>query len=151
MAEGLRNRLIGAWRLAEFSVIARDGSVTHPMGEDLEGLIIYSPDGYMSGQLMKLGRPAYASGDMDHGTTDELAAAAAGYLAYSGPFYVDEEAATLRHHMSVSLFPNWIGDTQERFVELDGDTLTISTAPVIVEGIELTPRLIWKRATPNPG
>ena len=151
MAEGLRDRLIGAWRLAEFSVIAGDGSLTHPMGEDLDGLIIYSPDGYMSGQLMKLGRPEYASGDMEHGTTEELAAAAAGYLAYSGPFYVDEEAATLRHHMSVSLFPNWIGDTQERFVELDGDTLTISTAPVIVEGVELTPRLIWKRATPNPG
>jgi Lipocalin-like domain len=117
----------------------------------LEGLIIYSPDGYMSGQLMKPGRPAYASGDMDRGTTEERAAAASGYLAYSGPFDVDEEAATLRHHMSVSLFPNWIGDTQERFVELDGDTLTISTAPVIVQGIELTPRLIWKRATPNPG
>lgn len=43
MSEGLRDRLIGAWRLAEFSVIARDGSVTHPMGEELEGLIIYSP------------------------------------------------------------------------------------------------------------
>jgi Lipocalin-like domain len=117
----------------------------------LEGLIIYSADGYMSGQMMKLGRPAYASGDMEHGSTEERAAAAAGYLAYSGPFYVDDEAATLRHHMSVSLFPNWIGDTQERFVELDGDTLTISTAPVIVEGIELTPRLIWKRAPPNAG
>jgi hypothetical protein len=37
MAEGLRDRLIGAWRLAELSVIAGDGSVTHPMGEDLEG------------------------------------------------------------------------------------------------------------------
>jgi hypothetical protein len=48
MAEGLRNRLIAAWRLAEFSVIARDESLTHPMGEDLDGLIIYSPDGYMS-------------------------------------------------------------------------------------------------------
>jgi hypothetical protein len=46
MAEGLRDRLIGAWRLAEFSVLARDGSVTHPMGKDLEGLIICSPDGY---------------------------------------------------------------------------------------------------------
>jgi hypothetical protein len=151
MAEGLRDRLIGAWRLAEFSVMARDKSVTHPMGEDLEGLIIYSSDGYMSGQLMKPGRHAYASGDIAHGTTEELAAAAAGYLAYSGPFYVDDEAATLRHHMWVSLCPNWIGDTQERFVELDGDTLTISTAPIIIEGTEQTPRLIWKRATPNPG
>jgi hypothetical protein len=82
MAEGLRDRLMGALRLAEFSVTARDGSVTHPMGKDLEGLIIYSPDGYMS---------------------EDLAAAAAGYLAHSGPFYVD------------------------------------------------TPRLIWRRATPNRG
>lgn len=82
--------------------------VTHPMGHDLEGLIIYSPDGYMSGQLMKLGRPVYASGDIAHGTTEEPAAAAAGYLAYSGPYYSDEEAATLRQHKSVSLCPNWI-------------------------------------------
>jgi hypothetical protein len=150
MAEGLRDRLVGAWRLAEFSVTAQDGSVTYPMGEDVEGLIIYTPDGYMSAQLMEPGRPSYASGEFIHGTTEEEAAAAAGYVAYSGPFYADEESRTVRHHMSVSLFPNWIDDTQERFVELEGDTLTISAAPVLVEGSERTPRLIWKRATPNP-
>ena len=91
----LRDRLIGAWRLAEFTVTAEDGTVTYPMGEDVEGLIIYTPDGYMSAQLMEPGRPAYASGEFTHGTTEEEAAAAAGYLAYSGPFYVNEETATL--------------------------------------------------------
>ena len=147
----LRDRLIGAWRLAEFTVTAEDGTVTYPMGEDVEGLIIYTPDGYMSAQLMEPGRPAYASGEFTHGTTEEEAAAAAGYLAYSGPFYVDEETATLKHHMSVSLFPNWLNQTQERFVELEGDTLTITAAPILVEGSARTPRLIWKRATPNRG
>jgi hypothetical protein len=146
----LRDRLIGAWRLTEFSVTAEDGTVAYPMGEDVEGLIIYTPDGYMSAQLMEPGRPAYASGEFTHGTTEE-AAAAAGYLAYSGPFYVDEETATLKHHMSVSLFPNWLNDTQKRFVELKGDTLTITAAPILVAGSARTPRLIWKRATPNPG
>ena len=101
----LRDRLLGAWRLAEFTVTAEDGTVTYPMGEDVEGLIIYTPDGYMSAQLMEPGRPAYASGEFTHGTEEEEAAAAAGYLAYSGPFYVNEETATLKHHMSVSLFP----------------------------------------------
>jgi hypothetical protein len=41
----LWDRLIGAWRLAEFTVTAEDGTVTYPMGEDVEGLIIYTPDG----------------------------------------------------------------------------------------------------------
>jgi hypothetical protein len=63
----LRDRLIGAWRLAEFTVTAEDGTVTYPMGEDVEGLIIYTPDGYMSAQLMEPGRPAYASGEFTHG------------------------------------------------------------------------------------
>ena len=128
----LRDRLIGAWRLAEFTVTAEDGTVTYPMGEDVEGLIIYTADGYMSAQLMEPGRPAYASGEFTHGTEEEEAAAAAGYLAYSGPFYVNEETATLKHHMSVSLFPNWLNQTQERFVELEGDTLTITAAPILV-------------------
>lgn len=103
----------------------------------------------MSAQLMEPGRPAYVSGEFTHGTTEEEAAAAAGYVAYSGPFDVDEETATLRHHMWVSLFPNWLNDIQERFVELEGDTLTISAAPILVDGSARTPRLIWKRATPN--
>jgi hypothetical protein len=46
---------------------------------------------------MEPGRPAYASGEFTHGTTEEEAAAAAGYLAYSGPFYVDAQTATLKH------------------------------------------------------
>jgi hypothetical protein len=53
--------------------------------------------------------------------------------------------------MSVSLFPNWLNQTQERFVELEGDTLTITAAPILVEGSARRPRLIWKRATPNRG
>ena len=92
MAETLRDRLVGAWRLAEFSVTAQDGTVTYPMGDDVEGLIIYTPDGYMSAQLMKHGRPPYASEELTNGTLEEEAAAAAGYIAYSGQFYVHEEA-----------------------------------------------------------
>ena len=30
--------------------------------------------------------------------------------------------------MELSLFPNWIGQTQVRTVELDGDTLTLGSS-----------------------
>jgi hypothetical protein len=149
MAQGLRDRLIGAWELREYSVTAEDGAVFHPMGRDATGLIIYTPDGYMSAQLMKHGRPAYVAGDMQGGTSEEIIAAARGYLAYSGPFSVDEKSLTLRHHMSVSLFPNWIGDTQERLIHLEGEILTLSPGPIPYEGKPHTPRLIWKRAAPR--
>jgi len=53
------------------------------------------------------------------------------YIAYSGPFHVDEEKQTLSHSMFVPLFPNWIGQTQPRAVEIDGDTLHLgTTAPI---------------------
>ena len=38
------------------------------------------------------------------------------------------------HHVELSLFPNWCGTDQERFIELDGERLTITTAPVQVGG-----------------
>jgi hypothetical protein len=73
---------------------------------------------------MGAGRAAYVSGHPNAGTTAEMAAAAAGYIAYSGPFMVDETTQTLKHTMAVSLFPNWVGDTQARISKLEGDSLT---------------------------
>jgi hypothetical protein len=146
MAKGLRDRLIGAWELQEYTATAEDGTVAFPMGADATGLIIYTPDGYMSAQLMVQGRPAYASGDMEGGTAEEQRAATRGYIAYSGPFSVDEANRTLKHHVSVCLLPNWIGDTQVRFVQLKGNILTLSAAPMRYGGTPRIPRLIWKRA-----
>ena len=64
----------------------------------------------------------------------------------------NEETATLKHHMSVSLFPNMAQpDPGTLRRSWRSDTLTITAAPILVEGSARTPRLIWKRATPNRG
>ena len=98
MAGGMRDRLVGAWELQEYTSTAEEGTITFPMGADATGLIISTRDGYMSAQSMAQDRPAYASGDMDAGTAEEQRAATHGYIAYSGPFSVDEETRTLKHH-----------------------------------------------------
>jgi hypothetical protein len=149
MSKMLRDRLVGAWELQEYSVTSEDGTVFYPMGRDASGLIIYTPDGYMSAQIMKPGRPPYAAGDMQGGTSEELSTAARGYVAYSGPYCVDEEHETLHHNMALSLFPNWIGDVQARHAHLDGELLTLSPAPARYGGQRITPRLVWKRARQN--
>jgi hypothetical protein len=72
---------------------------------------------------------------------------ATSYIAYSGPFHVDEETKTLTHSMFVSLFPNWTGQTQPRVVEIDGDTLHLASAsPIRSSGKTVMSSLTWTRA-----
>src|SRR5271169_1670906 len=80
MAQGLREKLIGAWKLISYVEKPVDGSAPfYPMGEKPEGIIMYTPDGYMSAQLMRPGRPKFASGDWFSGTDEEIKEEAMGY------------------------------------------------------------------------
>jgi hypothetical protein len=147
----LRDRLIGTWKLVSYVETPVDGSPRRfPLGEKPEGILLYAPDGYMSAQLMRPGRRKCSSGDMFKGTLEEYADESIGYLAYSGPFGVDESTSTLTHSMAVSLFPGWLGQTQPRVAKLDGTRLELSTAaPTLSGGVEVTAHLQWERATPN--
>ena len=122
------------------------GPVTHPLGPDAQGLIMYTHDGYMSAQLMRRNRRAYDQPDTGGGTAEQAAAATAGYLAYSGPYIVDEDTAIVYHDVAVSLMPNWLGTVQLRHGALTGDRLTLITeAPA--GGAAVRSTLVWSRAT----
>jgi len=147
----LKDELIGTWKLVSYVETPVDGSSQRfPLGEKPEGMLLYAPDGYMSAQLMRPGRRKFSSGDMFKGALEEYADEAIGYLAYSGPFHVDEVTSTLTHSMTVSLFPGWIGQTQPRVAKLEGTRLELSTsAPTLSGGVEVMAHLQWERATPN--
>lgn len=138
MAE-LKDQLIGTWKLVRYQDEDKDGNIFFPLGKDATGFIMYNPDGYMSAQLMQQGRKAYESGDLHTGTKDEMAEAAHGYVAYAGRFELDEENSTVYHTMEVSMNPTWLGDTQPRVFELEGDTLSI------VNGNVPNQKLVWQR------
>jgi len=78
----------------------------------------------MSAQLARPDRGRFVSGDWFNGTDEEYRAEASSYIAYTGPFHVDEEKKTLTHSMFVSLFPDWTGQTQPRVVQLEGTVCT---------------------------
>lgn len=148
MSEKLRDQLIGAWKLVSYVEEPVDGSAPfHPLGERPKGIIMYTPDGYMSAQLMRPERRPFASGDWFDGTEEEYREEASTYIAYSGPFHVDEEKRTLTHSMLVSLFPNWTGQTQPRVVKIEGDKLFLSTeSPLKSGGKIVMSYLQWQRA-----
>jgi hypothetical protein len=110
-----RDEVLGAWELVSYtSGDDPDGSLVHPLGPDATGLLIYTPDGYMSVQILRRDRPEFDRPDPEGGTTEQAATAASGYLAYSGPFEINQDAGVLHHEVAVSLLPNWLNRTQVR-------------------------------------
>jgi hypothetical protein len=128
--------VVGTWRLRVWETQTADGQV---------GYLSYIPDGYVFVAVMRADRPRYATGDLLGGTPAERAAGAAGYVTHCGRYQL--EAGRVIHRIELSLFPNWTGLDQERFVEVEGDRLPITTAPLAIGGTT-TNRLVWERVRP---
>ena len=146
-ADDLRANLIGAWLLHTYEARDIDGSeLVYPLGANARGIIMYTPDGYMSAQLMRSDRKPLEGDDMQPRANDDLAAAANGYLSYAGPYSIVDDGL-VAHHIDVSLLPNWIGGTQYRAALLHDSVLELSPPePILVGGKRLKPRLVWHRA-----
>jgi hypothetical protein len=77
------------------------------------------------------------------GSTEEKVAAADTYISYCGRYEIQGDKVI--HSIEVSFFPNWIGVKQERIFEFDGDRLSLSTLPALLDGKQQTAHMIWKR------
>lgn len=135
--------LTGIWSLESCELETSGGEISYPFGIAPVGYIMYSHDGFMSVVIMSAGRQRFAANDILGGTSQEKIAAIDTYLSYSGRYETTQERVL--HRIEVSLFPNWVGTTQERIVALHGDSLQLSTDPQVINGRPQTARLVWKR------
>jgi hypothetical protein len=126
----------------------RDGAgarVGYPLGDDAVGYLVYTVDGLMSVQIMRLGRPGYLAGGLGDGTEAESAEAARGYVAYAGPYHVERDSVVV-HEPEVSLFPNWVDAPAAREVVLVEPRLELTNPETLpYGGRELTAVLLWER------
>ena len=138
-------QLAGVWHLvsSEFRTSSQD--VIYPLGEDAQGLAIFSESGYMSAQLMRQNRPLFAAGDQASGTPEEVQAALQGYVAYYGPCQVEVGQKTLTTQVEGSMYPNWVGGEQVRFYELTDSQLILKTTPIAFGEEKFTGILTWER------
>ena len=141
-----RDALVGAWRLVSWENRAADGQITYPMGADGLGYLLYSADGHFSVTISRRGRPGFAAGDLLGGSIEEKARAMEGLVAYAGRYRFLGDRVI--HHVELSLFPNWVGSDQERWVELAEDRLILSASPLLLAGKQQVPRLVWERVDP---
>jgi hypothetical protein len=143
-----RDALVGAWRLVSWENQAADGQVSYPMGSDPIGYVIYTGDGRFSVTISGRGRAGFAADDLLSGTTEEKARAVEGFISYAGRYSFHGNRVI--HHVELSLFPNWVGSDQERWVELAGDRVTLSASPFLLAGKPQVPRLVWERVDSPP-
>lgn len=135
--------LIGTWRLVAWENRDEDGTTEPAFGAGVSGYLIYTAQGYVAAHLMAAGRRPFASPDVTAATPEEACAALQTCLSYAGRFSLSDNR--LSHHVDVCTFPNWVGTTLERVVELQDNRLVISTARAPFRGRMKVSMLAWER------
>ncbi|RVT89371.1 lipocalin-like domain-containing protein [Sphingomonas crocodyli] len=105
-------RLTGTWPLVACTITFPDGTVHRPYGTAPIGVMIYSPEGWMSCHMA-------FGGDGTVGSS---------YSSYHGPFTIDEAAKVVTHHVAGAFDPAMTNTDQRRAYAFDGDTLILSAA-----------------------
>jgi hypothetical protein len=117
-----RNPLLGTWRMKSYQVRTTTGEMSTPYGVHPMGYLSYSADGRM--QVIGTANGRIVS--RDPAPTDEnMAALHRTMFAYAGTYSLGADKVI--HHVDISWNQAWNGTDQERFYELNGDTLTLTT------------------------
>lgn len=134
--------VVGAWSLVSFDTDEERGASKPRFGQDPVGYLLYTADGHMAAVLAGTHRPALKSPSGSSSTEEQRTQSLANFLAYAGRY--DIRGDRVFHHVDVSVFTNLMGTTLERQFKIEGDVLTIRTAPPEIWGSSNI--LVWKRA-----
>ena len=116
--ESIRDRLVGAWRLASLEEQGADGQL-HKV--DYTGMIVYTRDGHMSVQIMARDPKAPPpSGPVQYEQ--------GGYEGYYGRYDIDERAHSVTHHVEGALVRTLIGNDLTRVYEFSGKQLILKSS-----------------------
>jgi hypothetical protein len=118
--ESVRDRFVGAWRLASLEREGADGKIHR---SDSTGLLVFTRDGHISAQVMErspLGETNAAPTQYSQG----------GYEASFGTYEIDERTNTFAFHVEGVLVRSLIGKDLPRAFEFSGKQLIVkSTRP----------------------
>lgn len=135
----------GRWEVTSWEQVFDDGRRELPMGEHLEGFILYTKDGYMACMIAKALRPNFETGGQWNAIDAEKAQAYSSMLAYGGRYEIQGDVIT--HRVDLSLFPNWKGGAQKRRFDVSSDgTLTLTARLEEGTAQARSARLVWRRS-----
>jgi Lipocalin-like domain len=132
------NPLVGTWKLISFQFEAegsderRDAYDAHPIG-----FLIITADG----RMMTLLTASDRAQDAPAGSLFDR------MMAYSGRYRLEGDDRFVAV-VDVAWYPTWVGTEQTRFFKLDGETLSIISAPVehpAFPGRRIRGVIVWRR------
>ena len=146
-AQSLKEQLVGTWRVVSWTRLVGDSEEPGALGNDPVGLLMYTADGFICANgMQREGRAKFKTSDFRAGSTEEKAAAFGSYFGYCGRFEINESERSVIHKIEVSSFPNFTGGAEKRFIEISGDRLKLTSAPMVVGERRVIHVLLWERA-----
>ena len=141
-----RNRFIGVWTLESFTERSDGTEESTPLGEEPQGLLIYTADGFVSAQLMRAKREPLKTDPWEAEDTGNSADLTEDYIAYCGRYEIDEESSEVIHLPLVALRPNLIHQEQRRSFTFEEEKLTLVTTRRRPNGSAVASTLLWRRS-----
>ena len=118
-----KNQLVGTWNFVSCVAQTSTGETHYPWGHDAKGFLSYTPEGYVFVTSM-------------NATTFE---------SYCGTYAIEDNSVT--HNIDLCSNRAFNGTSQKRFFSLNGDELSLTTAPINVDGVTHSANLMWRRVS----
>lgn len=136
-AQTVRQQLVGTWKIVSGMMQVGDETKPTPLGPNIAGFMMYTPDGHFCFTAMTRDRPKIGGGDRGGGTVEQKAAAYDSYRSFCGRYEVNEQERVITQSYEVTLLPDSIGTTEKRFIlELSPTTLKFRTVAHVFGGKE---------------
>lgn len=116
--DGIRDRFIGAWRLARLEEEGADGKVHRA---ECTGLLVYTRDGHMSVQVIYRNPQAGTN-------AAPVQYARGGYEASFGTYEIDERDHSFTYHVEGALLRTLIGKDLTRVYNFSGKQLIVKSS-----------------------
>lgn len=139
----IKSEIVGCWRLCSYIIKGVNEEKNYLWGKNADGVIIYLENGYMSVHVSNKDRQKFGDNDFLHGKDEEVRKAFEGYTTYFGTYEYKPDEGLVLHHINEALYPNWSGITHTRFVQCEGDKLSIKTPPISIAQKECVMELSW--------
>ena len=143
----LKNEIIGSWKLLSYIEVPVGGEeYLFPLGTNPKGILIFSPDDYMSVQISVKNPIRYNSEDKFWVTDEKIIERAKQYIAFTGKYTTDNVLSHVIYHIETSLNPHWEGIKQVRKMDFEGDILyQKSVEPISSNGQMVHAYMTWQR------
>jgi hypothetical protein len=125
-AENKSDRLVGTWKVTSFTLVELvTNKTSRPYGDNPVGYLQYSSDGHMV-TFQQSGDPKRPT-SFPYTDEDRVNAHRSILGAYAGTYTIEGDHVV--HHVVASWRPEWIGTDKTRYFTIEGNKLTIKTAP----------------------